>query len=193
MARVNPQTALKAMILASNAQRAARLKIQQQKAKRVRYVQRLRRDREVYENYKRRYAVVRSPVKITQKRDLLFLIMFVLALFKDVMDFVVIFLPFITPILTFLISLSIFIIVLVHGSLSQYKQASRFVTRVMLIAIVSLVEAIGFGINFFPLETAVVIVLYWHIRHERRRIRKEQEIAIATQMQQLATERGGTR
>jgi hypothetical protein len=89
--------------------------------------------------------------------DWLFGIALALALLKDILDFVGIgSLPAIGTVVTIIVSLSIGFIMLLTGSLAT----ARWVRRVGILLFGSLVEIV-FGLNFLPVETTIVIIVFY--------------------------------
>lgn len=78
------------------------------------------------------------------------------AMFKDILDFVFIgSLPVIGTVITAGLSFLIFALLYLTGSKNQTSR------RVIVLGLTTLVEGVLFGINFFPLETAAVFVIYY--------------------------------
>lgn len=78
------------------------------------------------------------------------------AMFKDLLDFVFIgSLPVIGTVITASLSFLIFALLFLTGSKNQTSR------RVIVLGLTTLVEGILFGLNFFPLETAAVLVIYY--------------------------------
>lgn len=78
------------------------------------------------------------------------------AMFKDLLDFVFIgSLPVIGTVITAGLSFLIFALLFLTGSKNQTSR------RVIVLGLTTIVEGIFFGINFFPLETAAVFVIYY--------------------------------
>jgi hypothetical protein len=86
----------------------------------------------------------------------LYLPAFAVAFFKDLLDFVFIgSLPVIGTVITAGLSFLIFALLYLTGSKNQTSR------RVIVLGLTTLVEGILFGVNFFPLETAAVFIIYY--------------------------------
>lgn len=89
--------------------------------------------------------------------DWLYGIALAIALLKDILDFVGIgSLPAIGTVITIVASLSIGFIMLITGSLFT----ARWARRVGILLAGSVIEII-FGINFLPIETTIVILVFY--------------------------------
>jgi hypothetical protein len=103
------------------------------------------------------------------------------ALLKDILDFVGVgSLPAIGTVVTIICSIFIFfMMLLVPGSQGKRKMAVAFlkspIGRYVLLLLGSIVEMI-FGIDFLPVETAVVLVAYWMLLSERKESESEGEM-----------------
>lgn len=93
-------------------------------------------------------------------------LVFVIALFKDIMDFVGIgSLPAIGTVITFCLSLLIFLLLLITRTNKKLID-SRFIIRTGLILLACvLVEGFAFGLNFLPIETATIFIIYFMDKH----------------------------
>ncbi|HCP08576.1 MAG TPA: hypothetical protein DIT25_02135 [Candidatus Moranbacteria bacterium] len=88
--------------------------------------------------------------------DWLYGIALSLALMKDILDFVGFgSLPLLGTAVTLVVSFSIFFIMLITGSFSQAKWAKR----VGVLTAGTLAESL-FGINFLPVETIIVVIVF---------------------------------
>lgn len=83
------------------------------------------------------------------------------ALLKDLLDFVGVgSLPAIGTVVTICFTFLIWMLLSLFDRSSQYTRSNMHLTRGLVVIGFGLVEAIGFGLNFLPIETAMVIVLY---------------------------------
>lgn len=88
------------------------------------------------------------------------------AIFKDVLDFIAIgSIPVVGTVVTFICSVLIFFL-LILAKKNNSIQDMRFIIRRLLIVVAGfLIEGIAFGINFLPIETLVVVIIYWMDSH----------------------------
>ena len=94
-----------------------------------------------------------------------------IALLKDILDFadVGLVLPFVTaPCLTFLI----WILLVIFDRSSKNKKMNMQVTRGLVVILFGLAEMI-FGLDLLPIETAMVILLYFMARRAYKKAKKE--------------------
>jgi len=114
---------------------------------------------------------------ITQIRltDILFAIPFALAMLKDILDFVVIgaspaigIIILVNFVLTPCISLLIILFMTFLGAGGKRKTA-KLIRRYVLIACSTLVEFF-FGPSFLPMETLMVIIIYWMVLVDRKSV-----------------------
>jgi hypothetical protein len=104
------------------------------------------------------------------------------AILKDLLDWIGIgSLPAIGTIITICVSIFIFLMLLLAGSSSKIKIASKIVRRYLILGLGTLVEFL-FGLNFLPVLTLTVIVIWLMALAE-----KKQE-AEARKRQQSLTE-----
>ncbi|MDX9913580.1 MAG: hypothetical protein RBS77_03310 [Candidatus Moranbacteria bacterium] len=107
--------------------------------------------------------MVMAPTEIRATDVLIYGLAVSLALFKDILDLAFIgSLPAIGTVITFCISIAIGFILLLGGvSVSRRKVARRMTRRFLILIAGTLVEGIFFGLNFFPVETMTVLIIYW--------------------------------
>lgn len=92
---------------------------------------------------------------------LLYLGVAIIAVFKDLLDLVGIgSLPGIGTIITLCFTFLIWILLAIFDRSNQHAKANLGLARGLVVIFFGLVEAIGFGLNFLPIETLMVIVLY---------------------------------
>ena len=107
---------------------------------------------------------------------LLYLGVSMIALLKDLLDLVGIgSLPGIGFVVTSCFSFLIWILLATFDRSSQNTRSNIQLIRGLVVIAFSLVEAIAFGLNFLPLETTMVIVLYQLARRAHRKAKKEAE------------------
>lgn len=107
---------------------------------------------------------------------LLYLGVSMIALLKDLLDLVGIgSLPGIGTVVTFCFTFLIWILLAIFDRSSQNTKSNIQLIRGLVVIAFGLVEAIGFGLNFMPIETAMVIVLYQLARRAYRKAKKEAE------------------
>lgn len=107
--------------------------------------------------------MVTAPTEIQVMDVPIYGLAFSLALFKDILDIAVIgALPAIGTVITFCISIAIGFILIFDGiSVSQRRIARRMTRRFLILIAGTLAEGILFGLNFFPIETMTVAIIYW--------------------------------
>lgn len=92
---------------------------------------------------------------------LLYLGVSMIALLKDLLDLVGIgSLPAIGTVVTLCFTFLIWILLATFDRSSQNTRGNMHLVRGLVVIFFGLVEAVGFGLNFLPIETAMVIVLY---------------------------------
>ena len=101
------------------------------------------------------------------------------AILKDVLDFVGIgSLPAIGTVVSIICSIFIFFMMLLAGSGGKRKMAKAILKgpmgRFLLLGAGTMAELL-FGLNFLPIETAVVIGAYWMLLNERRAQKKAEQ------------------
>jgi hypothetical protein len=97
---------------------------------------------------------------------------FFVAMLKDLLDFVGIgSLPAIGTVVTIICSIFIFFMMLLAGGSKKGRAAKALLKgpmgRFLLLGAGTIVEMI-FGIDFLPVETAVVVIAYWMLLGERK-------------------------
>ncbi|OGI14635.1 MAG: hypothetical protein A2878_00110 [Candidatus Moranbacteria bacterium RIFCSPHIGHO2_01_FULL_54_31] len=105
-----------------------------------------------------------------------------IALLKDLLDFVGVgSLPAIGTVVTICFTFLIWILLAVFDRSSQNTRGNMQLTRGLVVIGFGIIEALGFGLNFLPLETTMVIVLYQLARRAYRRAeeahRKQSSVA----------------
>lgn len=113
-----------------------------------------------------------------QPSKVLYLGLAAIALLKDLLDFTGIgSLPGIGTVVTLCFSFLIWILMTVFDR--SGGKSNRVMGRSLVLLFASLVEAIGFGLNFLPIETLTVVVLYMMARkaakQEEQRLQKEEQ------------------
>lgn len=107
--------------------------------------------------------------------DWAFGIALMIAIFKDIIDLIGIgSFPIIGTLLTFFASCIIFFCTLITGSGAKKDFARRIMKKYGTIIIGTLIEFI-FGIDFLPIETCIVIIVYALTLHERFEEEQEQK------------------
>ena len=104
-----------------------------------------------------------EQTKFTGEKPSLFLYggVGLIALFKDLLDLAFIgSLPGLGTIITLCLSFFIWILLTVFDRSSGGTRGNMQVTRGLVVIFFGLVEGIGFGLNFLPIETVMVFVLY---------------------------------
>lgn len=103
------------------------------------------------------------------------------AILKDILDLVFIgSLPVIGTLLTFFASCIIFFCTLITGSGAKKNFARRIMKKYGTIIIGTLIEFV-FGIDFLPIETCIVIIVYALTLHERFEEEQEKSIQLENQ------------
>lgn len=113
---------------------------------------------------------VTAPTEIQAMDIPIYGLAIALALFKDILDLGVIgALPAIGTVITFCVSIAIGFLLLFDGISSSQRKVARRMTRRFLILIAgTLAEGILFGLNFFPVETITVVIIYWMSLMDRK-------------------------
>ncbi len=97
-------------------------------------------------------------------------IAFSLALFKDILDLAIGLIPGVVTIISILIGIAIAFVLLFDGvSAGQRAVVKGMAKKMLILAFGSLIEGIGFGLNYLPLETLTVAVIYWMSLAERKK------------------------
>jgi uncharacterized membrane protein len=105
---------------------------------------------------------------------MLYLGVAMIALLKDLLDFVGVgSLPGVGTVVTICFTFLIWILLTIfdHSGGKHNKKLARGFVVLMF----GLVEAIGFGLNFLPIETAMVVVVYYMARKAWKKAEKEAE------------------
>lgn len=99
------------------------------------------------------------------------------ALLKDILDWIGIgSLPAIGTVITICISIFIFFMMLLAGSSGKMKMATRIVRRYLILGVGSLIEFL-FGINFLPVLTLTVLVIWFMALAEKKQEAEEKKKA----------------
>ena len=133
----------------------------------------VQRARQVTRNVRRDVNV--KDVKFTGEKPSAFLYLGVamIALLKDLLDLVGIgSLPGIGTVVTICFSFLIWMLLFLFDKSSQGARSNIQLTRGLVLLGFGLVEAVGFGLNFLPIETTMVIVLYQLARKAYKRARE---------------------
>lgn len=113
-----------------------------------------------------------------------------IALFKDLLDLAFIgSLPGIGTIITLCLSFLIWMLLTVFDRSSKGTKGNMQIARGLVVIFFGLVEAIGFGLNFLPIQTAMVFVLYVLARRAWKKAQKEHEKKSAPLKSTLRQER----
>lgn len=115
--------------------------------------------------------LITAPTEIQAMDVAIYGIAFSLALFKDLLDLAFIgSLPAIGTVITFCVSMAIGFVLLFDGiSNSQRKVARRLTKKFLVLIAGTLAEGILFGLNFFPIETFTVFIIFWMSLTDRKR------------------------
>lgn len=133
----------------------------------------VQRARQVTRNVRRDVNV--KDVKFTGEKPSAFLYLGVamIALLKDLLDLVGIgSLPGIGTVVTICFSFLIWMLLFLFDKSSQGARSNIQLTRGLVLLGFGLVEAVGFGLNFLPIETTMVIVLYHLAKKAYKRARE---------------------
>lgn len=114
--------------------------------------------------------IVTAPTEIQAMDVPIYGIAFSLALLKDILDLAFIgSLPAIGTVVTFCVSIAIGFVLIFDGiSVSQRRVARRMTRRFLILIAGTLAEGILFGLNFFPIETITVAIIYWMALVDRK-------------------------
>jgi hypothetical protein len=109
--------------------------------------------------------IAKNPVGLLSQvsifNDIPYIVAFGMAILKDILDLAVIgALPGIGTVLTIIASITIFFMMLLSGSGSSKKMAGGMIKKGLVLAGGTIFEMVGFGLNFFPMETATVLLVY---------------------------------
>jgi hypothetical protein len=137
-----------------------------------------------YKNAKQTKAQIMASFKLISLgkyidpfMDWLYGIALTLAIFKDISDFIGLgSLPVIGTLITFAVSFIIGMIMFLTGSGMKKRIVKSLAKRYGVLIIGSLLEML-FGLNFFPIETSVVIIVFYLTLRERMLSDMEEEIA----------------
>lgn len=117
--------------------------------------------------------------------DWLYGIALAAALLKDILDFVGVgSLPAIGTVVTLLASIVIWTVMIITGSAFKAIRKRRFIARYGVLVLGTLIEII-FGIDFLPIETAMVIYIFVSTLEDRRDAENEAEEEAAQQSAQM--------
>jgi len=119
-----------------------------------------------------------EEAKFTGKKPSLFLYggVGMIALFKDFLDFILIgSLPGIGTVITLCFSSLIWILLTIFDRSSKGTRRNMQIARGLVVVFFGLVEAMGFGLNFLPIETLMVFVLYMLAKRAWEKAKEEQE------------------
>lgn len=116
--------------------------------------------------------------------DWLYALAMAAALVKDVLDYVGIgSLPALGTIITICVSLFIGLMLLLAGSGGKRKLVKGGMKRFLVLIFGTAIEAFFFGLNFFPIETLTVIIIYLLVLAERKQEAQERKKLEASQEQ----------
>lgn len=126
-------------------------------------------------NIKNQQGQSAKDVKFTGEKPSAFLYLGVsmIALLKDLLDFAGVgSLPGIGFVVTACFTFLIWMLLFLFDQSSQGAKSNTLIIRGLVILGFGLVEAVGFGLNFLPIETTMVIVLYQLARKAYKRARE---------------------
>jgi hypothetical protein len=107
--------------------------------------------------------------KIDFSKDMFFVPAFIAAVFKDILDFAFIgSLPAIGTVITLCISIFIWFMMLLAGASGKGKVVKGMIKRSMVLIGGTMAEFL-FGLNFLPIETITVGIIYFMILSERKK------------------------
>lgn len=119
-----------------------------------------------------RKAVPKMKFTGEKPSAMLYLGVAMVALLKDLLDFVGVgSLPGVGTVVTICFTFLIWILLTIFDHSGGKKDTK--LARGFVVLIFGLVEAIGFGLNFFPIETAMVIVVYFMARRAWKKAKEE--------------------
>ncbi len=99
-----------------------------------------------------------------------------IALLKDLLDFAFIgSLPGIGTVVTICFGFLIWILLTIFDRSSQHTGMNIRLIRGLVTIFFTLIEAVGFGLNFLPIMTLTVIILYQLARRAYRKAKEEAE------------------
>lgn len=131
-------------------------------------------------NIKDQQGRTAAAAKFTGEKPsaLLYLGVSMVALLKDLLDFVGVgSLPAIGTVVTLCFTFLIWMLLSLFDRSSQHTRSNMHLMRGLVVIGFGLVEAVGFGLNFLPIETTMVIVLYQLVNHawkeEEKKAKKE--------------------
>lgn len=147
---------------------------------------RLSQVREGVRNIQDKQGRTAADAKFTGEKPSAFLYLGVsmIALLKDLLDFVGVgSLPAIGTVVTICFTFLIWMLLSLFDKSSQNTRSNMHLMRGLVVIGFGLVEAIGFGLNFLPIETTMVIVLYQMAKHawkeEEKKAKKEGRPSVA--------------
>lgn len=118
------------------------------------------------------YFALLSQVSIFN--DMPYIIAFGAAILKDALDLAFIgSLPGIGTVLTICASILIFFMMLLSGSGKKKKMAQGMIKKGLALLGGTIFEMIGFGLNFFPMQTATVLLVYLMELADRKKAAEE--------------------
>lgn len=109
------------------------------------------------------------------------------ALLKDILDLVAIgSLPGIGTVITLMATVTIWAVMIITGSAFKAIKKRRLIMRYGVLAAGTLIEMI-FGIDFLPIETAMVIYIFISALEDRRDAKQKSDMEAAAQSAQMQT------
>lgn len=106
--------------------------------------------------------------------DIPYVIAFGAAILKDALDLAFIgSLPGIGTVITICASILIFFMMLLSGAGQKKKMAKGMIKKGLTLIGGTIAEMIGFGLNFFPIETATVLLVYLMELADRKKAASE--------------------
>lgn len=118
----------------------------------------------------------KGKIKFTGEKPSVFLYggVAIIALFKDLLDLVGVgSFPAIGTVVTICFNILIFLLLALFDNSGGGSVVNRKFIRGFIIIVLTLVEGLGFGLNFLPLETLTVVVLYIMARSAWKKAEKE--------------------
>jgi len=119
-----------------------------------------------------------SLAKYIELTDLLFVLPLMIAILKDLLDLVGIgSLPAIGTVITFMASILIGLFMLMLGGGGGKRKVAKAIVRYLVLIGGTATEGFLFGLNFMPIETLTVIIVYWLILKERKEVSESESFA----------------
>jgi len=114
--------------------------------------------------------VMTAPTKFQMTDVPIYGMALALALFKDILDLAIGFMPGLVTIITWCISMAIGLILMFDGVSRGRRMVARNLTKKFLVLIAgTIVEGFLIGLNFFPFEMMTVGIIYWMTLVDRKK------------------------